>query len=119
MCLVESQNICFVETQDMCCVGSLDKKEAFPKSLKREVNIAFDNHFEVTLGGILEAKGAPGAAKVASEAAKCSQGDCQRRLGLTSGGIRHSLRALGEVLPGGGKHLSSLWQGAESKMVSK
>ena len=58
----------------MCCVGSLDKKEAFPKSLKREVNIAFDNHFEVTLGGILVAKGAPGAAKVASEAAKWSQG---------------------------------------------
>ena len=58
MCLVESQDICLVETQDMCCVGSLDKKEAFPKSLKREVNIAFDNHFEVTLGGILVAKGA-------------------------------------------------------------
>ena len=87
--------------------------------MKREVNIAFDNHFEVTLGGILVAKGAPGAAKVASEAAKWSQGDCQRRLGLTSGGIRHSLRALGEVLARGGEHLSSLWQGAESKMVSK
>ena len=58
LCLVESQDICLVETQDMCCVGSLDKKEAFPKSLKREVNIAFDNHFEVTLGGILVAKGA-------------------------------------------------------------
>ena len=50
--------------------------------MKREVNIAFDNHFEVTLGGILAAKGAAGAAKVASEAPKCSQGDCQRRLGL-------------------------------------
>ena len=58
MCFVERQDICLVETQDMCCVGSLDKKEAFPKSLKREVNIAFDNHFEVTLGGILVAKGA-------------------------------------------------------------
>ena len=102
MCFVESQDICFVETQDMSCVGSLDKKEAFPKSLKREVNIAFDNHFEVTLGGILIAKGAPGAAKVVSEAAKWSQGDCQRRLGFTSGGIRHSLRALGEVLARGG-----------------
>ena len=34
------------------------------------------------MGGILAAKGAAGAAKVASEAPKCSQGDCQRRLGL-------------------------------------
>ena len=88
MCLVESQDICLVETQVMCCVGSLGKKEAFPKSLKREVNIAFDNHFEVTLGGILAPKGAAGDAKVASEAPKCSQGDCQGRLGLEKACIR-------------------------------
>ena len=34
------------------------------------------------MGGILAPKGAAGAAKVASEAPKCSQGDCQGRLGL-------------------------------------
>ena len=50
--------------------------------MKREVNIAFDNHFEVTLGGILAPKGVAGDAKGASEVPKCSQGDCQRRLGL-------------------------------------
>ena len=34
------------------------------------------------MGGALAPKGAVGAAKAASEAPKCSQGDCQRRLGL-------------------------------------
>ena len=34
------------------------------------------------MGGILAPKGAAGAAKVASEAPKGSQGDCHRRLGL-------------------------------------
>ena len=34
------------------------------------------------MGGVLAPKGAAGATKVASEAPKCSQGDCQRRLGL-------------------------------------
>ena len=34
------------------------------------------------MGGILVPKGVAGAAKVALEAAKCSQGDCQGRLGL-------------------------------------
>ena len=56
--------------------------------MKREVNIAFDNHFDVTLGGILAPKGAAGDAKVASEAPKCSQGDCQGRLGLEKACIR-------------------------------
>ena len=56
--------------------------QASPKAFKREVKIAFDNHFEVTLGGILAAKGGAGAAKVALEAAKFCQGDCQGRLGL-------------------------------------
>ena len=50
--------------------------------MKREVNIAFDNHFEVTLGVIVAPKGAAGATKYVLEAAKCSQGDCQGRLGL-------------------------------------
>ena len=56
--------------------------------MKREVNIAFDNHFEVTLGGILAPKGAAGDAKVASEAPKFSQGDCQSRHGLEKACIR-------------------------------
>ena len=34
------------------------------------------------MGGILVPKGAAGAAKVASEAPKCSQGDCQGKRGL-------------------------------------
>ena len=50
--------------------------------MKREVNTAFDNHFEATLGANLAPKGDAGDAKVASEVPKCSQGDCQGRLGL-------------------------------------
>ena len=34
------------------------------------------------MGGVLAPQGAAGDAKVASEAPKCSQGDCQGRLGL-------------------------------------
>ena len=49
--------------------------------MKRDVNIAFDDHFEVTLGANLAPKGDAGDAKVASEAAKCFQGGCQGRLG--------------------------------------
>ena len=51
-------------------------------------NTASDVHFRVTLGGVLAPKGPAGAAKVASEAPKCSQGDCQRRLGLEKACIR-------------------------------
>ena len=40
------------------------------------------------MGGVLAPSGAMGAAKVASEAPKCSQGDCQGRLGLEKACIR-------------------------------
>ena len=56
--------------------------------MKRDVNIAFDSHFEVTLGAILAPKGAAGDAKVASEVPKCSQGECQGRFGLEKACIR-------------------------------
>ena len=56
--------------------------------MKREVNIAFDNHLDVTLGDILAPKGAAGDAKVVSEVPNCSQGDCQGRLGLEKACIR-------------------------------
>ena len=52
------------------------------KAFEREVKIAFDKHFEVTLGAILAPKGAAGAAKVASEAPNAPKGTARGDLGL-------------------------------------
>ena len=89
--------------------------------MEREVNIAFDIHFEVTLGGILAKH-----QKEPREMPKSFQRQQNGPKGLPEETWTHLRRypALSQGTWGGfgtgeREHLSSLWQGAESKMVSK